>query len=94
MPFSKICFVLKAYVMTGVVDETLYVFHEASSTGRLFHLIRYSLITRDHNFFSLMEMIPSGSRMTLPSSSKVGSVVCADCCLPSAFLRQGTWKTL
>jgi hypothetical protein len=31
--------------------------HAASSSGRFFHLIRYSLITRDGNFFSLVAIM-------------------------------------
>jgi hypothetical protein len=52
-----------------------YDSHAASSFGRFFHLIRYSLITRDRNFFSLVAIMASGSRMILPSSSNIGSSV-------------------
>jgi len=50
--------------------------HFASSSSRFFHLIKYSLIIREHNLFSPVTIMASGSKIILPSSPNTGSIVC------------------
>ena len=74
--------------------QNCYVSHDASSSGKFFHLMRYSLSVQEQSLLSLVAIISFSSKITLPSSSNIGSNVCTIWCYPSIFLRHDTWNTL
>ena len=66
--------------------------HVTSSTGRFFHLTRYSVIARFLSFLILVSRIVYGSSVIFPSPLIYDKIVCIGILSLIVFFKQETWK--